>query len=170
LYERFHRRSSADSWQPSATFASALRELVGAFALERYLHRVTAPWFPQSISKEKIDALLDKPCAKGLTTLGFDDHLDIWGRKTLGSLRSNKTQCSSVISMPPGRLVHSSRVYGTFGKMRSSKAISRRLSVRLFASARRAFDKAENHDKAKQCEIAIALAQEIADLSNSGDM
>jgi hypothetical protein len=40
----------------------------------------------------------------------------------------------------------------------------------IFASARRAFDKAENHDKAKQCELAIALAQEIADLSNSGDM
>lgn len=42
--------------------------------------------------------------------------------------------------------------------------------IYIFASARRAFDKAENHDKAKQCELAIALAQEIADLSNSGDM
>ena len=42
--------------------------------------------------------------------------------------------------------------------------------IYLFASARRAFDKAENHDKAKQCQIAIALAQEIADLCNSGDM
>ena len=42
--------------------------------------------------------------------------------------------------------------------------------IYIFASARRTFDKAENHDKAKQCEIAIALAQEIADLSNSGDM
>jgi len=42
--------------------------------------------------------------------------------------------------------------------------------IYIFASARRAFDQAENHDKAKQCEIAIALAQEIADLSKSGDM
>jgi hypothetical protein len=42
--------------------------------------------------------------------------------------------------------------------------------ISIFASARRAFDEAENHDKAKQCELAIALAQEIADLSNSGDM
>jgi hypothetical protein len=42
--------------------------------------------------------------------------------------------------------------------------------IYIFASARRAFDNAGNHDKAKQCELAIALAQQIADLSNSGDM